>query len=413
MAERPVPTLEWLPDGCPDCGRRRVKLPADPVPVPDDFDWTVRDFEGFRRVMLEDLAAADPERLRWTQADMEVALVEVLAAGLDRASHALDTVFAERFVSTARMPRSLVLLLKMIDGIDPAFTAIRAELTETERKVHGFDGSTDQISALLAALQARPALIDVARAAGLSDLGSIQSFITLDDLADFLRACPMIAQVLVRWRVEGGFGVYEAVTLLTESTARLHDRIAELPPDAADAMAAWIEAEKDRAIPPDQAIHPLLLLNTAALAPFELRTAISRVVTPLLPVGTRLRLIDGTRVGVFIRLCVHVAEGFYRSEVEEAVRHALSAAPGQVFDPARFGFGDVLVLSDLQESLMAIAGVAGVVVNRLQVAGRPESEASASGILRPGLYEALTLDPETPSSETGYVVLELRGGQVG
>ena len=29
------------------------------------------------------------------------------------------------------------------------------------------------------------------------------------------------------------------------------------------------------------------------------------------------------------------------------------------------------------------------------------------------MREALTLDLETPSSETGYVVLELRGGQVG
>ncbi len=118
MAERPIPDLVFLPDGCPDCGKRQVTLPSDPVPIPDDFDWTARDFEGFRRVMFEDMAASDPERQRWTSADMEMVIIETLAAGLDRASHTLDAVFAERFTQTARMPVSLVMLLKMIDGVD-------------------------------------------------------------------------------------------------------------------------------------------------------------------------------------------------------------------------------------------------------------------------------------------------------
>ncbi|MDJ0824930.1 MAG: hypothetical protein QNJ16_05445 [Rhodobacter sp.] len=411
MANRPVAELEFLPDGCPDCGRRRVLLPSDPVVVPDDFDWSVRDFEGFRRVMLEDLAAADPERQRWTEADVETVLVEVLAAGLDRASHALDTVFAERFVATARMPRSLVLLLKLIDGIDPAFAAVGAELTSQEIKKYGYDGSVAAIDALEAALTARPQLMDVARVAGLSDLTSIISFITLDDLADFLDGCPLIAHVHPRWRMESGFGVYEVVTLLTEPPRRLHDQVSEF--DAADALIAWAIAERDRAVPPDQAEHPMLLLDETTLPDFTLRSVISRIVTPLLPIGTSLRLVDGIRVGVFIRLCVHIQPRFYRSEVEAAVRQVLSTAAGQLFDPANYGFGDVLYLSDVQEALMAVPGVEGVLINRLQIAGRPGSDATASGILRPGSQEALTLDPDNPSSETGYVVLELRGGQVG
>lgn len=411
MADRPIAALEYLPDGCPDCGRRRVRLPSDPVAVPDDFDWSVRDFEGFRRVMLEDLAAADPERQRWTEADMELVLIEVLAAGLDRASHALDTVFAERFVATARMPRSLVLLLKMIDGIDLSVAAVKAELTGKERSKYGFEGSSSAIDALEAALTARPQLMDVARAAGLSDLTSIQSFITLDDLANFLKSCPLIAQVQLRWRMEAGFGVYEAVTLLTEPERRLHDQVSEFT--AADALIAWAIGERDRAVPPNQSQHPMLLLDETTLPNFSLRSATTRIVSPLLPIGTSLRLIDGARVGVFIRLCVHVQASFYQTEVETAVRHVLSTASGQLFDPANYGFGDVLYLSDVQEALMAVPGVEGVLMNRLQVAGRPASDATASGILRPGIQEALTLDPDNPSSETGYVVLELRGGQVG
>lgn len=412
MAERPVADLEFLSDGCPDCGRRQVTLPRAPVPVPDDFDWTVRDFEGFRRVMLEDLAAADPERQRWTEADMELTIVEVLAAGLDRASHTLDTMFAERFVATARMPHSLVLLLKMIDGVDPAFTAVGAELTETERALHGFDGSQDQIDALLSVLPVRPKLMDVARTAGLSQLDAILSFITLDDLARFLETCPLIAEVLVRWRMEGGFGVYEVVTLMTETGLRLHDRVDEIGPQQ-EAFTDWVLSERDRAVPPDQAVHPLLLLTPAVLASFTIRTALARIVQPLLPIGTGLRMIDGIRVGVFIRLCVHVSPNFYRSEVEAEVRQVLSAAPGQLFDLKAYGFGDVLYLSDVEEALMALAGVEGVLINRLQIAGRPSSDATLSGVLRPGPHEALTLDPTNPSSETGYVLLDLRGGQIG
>lgn len=411
MAERPVPVLEFLADGCPDCGRRRIVPLRDPVPVPDDFDWTARDFEGFRRVMLEDLAAADPERLRWTEADQELAIVEVLAAGLDRASHGLDALFAERFVALARIPASLVRLLTMIDGIDPAHAAVRAELTPPERQAHGFDGG-DRIRPLVAALTARPQLMDVARAAGLAGLGEIRSFITLEDLADFLATCPIIARAETRHRMAGGFGIYEAVTLLTETGLRLHDRVDEIGPHRA-AFTEWIMAVRSRAIPPGQSVHPLLLLTPAALAGFTLRTAIARVTAPLLPLGTELRLLDGRRVGVFIRLCVEVAASFYRSEVEAEVRAVLSAAPGRLFDPVHFGFGDVLYLSDIEEALMAVPGVTGVIVNRLQIAGRPGTEATATGVLRPGRDEALTLDPVSPSSETGYVLLSLQGGQVG
>ena len=411
MAERPTAMLEFNPEGCPDCGRRRVVLPGPPVPVPDDFDWKARDFEDFRRIMLEDLAAADPERQRWTEADMELVLVEVLAAGLDRASHALDTVFAERFVATARMPRSLVMLLKMIDGIDPAFEAVGAELTAKERELYGFDGTAAQVDALQAALTARPQVMDVARVAGLSELDEIVSFITLGDLEAFLESCPLVAEVQLNWRMEAGFGVYEAVTLLTEAERRLHDRLSEF--DAVDAMVDWAIAERDRAVPPEQDQHPMLLLDETNLPDFTLRTALLRLVTPLLPIGTSSRIVDGLRVGVFIRLCVHVGKTFFRSEVESAVRQVLSAAPGQLFDPKNYGFGDVLFLSDVQEALMAVPGVEGVLINRLQVAGRPTSDATASGVLRPGVNEALTLDPDNPSSETGYVILEMRGGQVG
>ena len=42
---------------CPDCGVREVHLPAPLPKVGDDFDWLVRDYDGFRMFMLEELAA--------------------------------------------------------------------------------------------------------------------------------------------------------------------------------------------------------------------------------------------------------------------------------------------------------------------------------------------------------------------
>lgn len=412
MADRPVPVLEFLDEGCPDCGRRVVDLPRDPVVVPDDFDWTARDFEGFRRIMLEDLAAADPERQRWTEADMEVAIVETLAAGLDRASHALDTVFAERFVQTARMPVSLVWLLDMIDGTDPAFEAVFAELTDEERVAYGFDGSTSKNDALRAALSARPQLMGTAKAGGLSELGKVVSLMRLEDLARFLDDCPLVAQAATRMRNEGGRSVYEAVLALNETNLRLHDLVSEIALGRT-AFEEWVLAEKDAAIPPDQTLHPSNLLTSTVIQDFSIRSAMSRIVAPLLPLGTDLRLVDGIRVGIFLRLCVQVEQTYYRSEVEILVRRVLSIAPKGVFDPERLDFGGSIFLSDVEEALMAIPGVAGVLINRFQIAGRPASDATATGILRPGPAEVLTLDPTDPSSETGYVVLEMQGGRVG
>ena len=111
--------------GCPDCGERSAVLPL-PIPaIADDFDWRSRDYDSFRLFMMQELAYRFPERRRWTPADVEVVIVELLAAALDRASHALDVVQAERYLETARRPQSVRRLLKLIgydavERIDPA-----------------------------------------------------------------------------------------------------------------------------------------------------------------------------------------------------------------------------------------------------------------------------------------------------
>lgn len=59
MATDPLATLRF--DGlCPDCGRRQADLPDALPELGDDFDWDQRDYDGFRLVMLQGLAARFP-----------------------------------------------------------------------------------------------------------------------------------------------------------------------------------------------------------------------------------------------------------------------------------------------------------------------------------------------------------------
>ena len=56
MADEPLAKLVYK-EGCGDCGERRVDLPAPLPSLGDDFDWDVRDYDGYRLFMLEELAA--------------------------------------------------------------------------------------------------------------------------------------------------------------------------------------------------------------------------------------------------------------------------------------------------------------------------------------------------------------------
>ena len=417
MADRPLLKLEFFKDGCPDCGQRSAVLPQMPVLVPDDFDWSVRDYEGFRRFMLEELAASDPERQRWTEADIELVLVEVLAAGLDRASHALDATFGERFIETARLPQSLVALLGMIDGVDSACEAVVQRLTVEEQAQYGFTSSSTSTTTassdkLMAALIGRPSLMDDARAAGLSDVGSIQSFVTPGDLADFLAQCPAIVQSRARFVIDAGTPVFQAHVLLSQTDLQLFDLVSRFD-DGGKAFTAFVQRAARRSVPPSQAAGAGVVFDETVIQFSSIRTVLSRLVSPLLPIGARLQLIDGRRAGVFLRLCVVVAANYFRSEVEMAVREVLGNGPGGFFNPRNFSFGEAMVLSDLEEALMALDGIEGVIINHVQIVGRPSSEASGTGVLQPRLDEALTLDPRAPGPETGFVVLQMRGGQAG
>ena len=153
MAATPVPDLRFAPS-CSDCGLREVLLPEPLPPLGDDFDWLVRDYDGFRLFILEELAARYPERRRWTPADLEVVIVEALAVVLDQLSDMLDRAHAEAFLETARQPQSVRRLLAMIGYDAVALAADRAQIPDATGPVsEGESEKRQRLSAFHPALQ--------------------------------------------------------------------------------------------------------------------------------------------------------------------------------------------------------------------------------------------------------------------
>lgn len=101
---------------CPsdfDCGPECTCLPrrhASPT-----IDYLAKDYQGFRRIMLERMALLAPEWTERNPADVGVALVEMLAYVADELSYRQDAVTTEAYLDTARSRISLRRLARLVD----------------------------------------------------------------------------------------------------------------------------------------------------------------------------------------------------------------------------------------------------------------------------------------------------------
>jgi len=181
--------------GCPDCGRREVKLPRSLLEIGDDFDWKVRDYDGFRLFMMQELAARFPERTRWTPADVEVAIVEVLAAVLDQLSDTLDRVSAEAFLETARQPKSVRRLLELI-----GYDAVQLSGLEDDPAGEHAKTAADKLEQFWLN---NPAEMEHARRAGPRDIRTQRRMVTLDDYINRLEEHPLVNRA-TSWLEWGG-----------------------------------------------------------------------------------------------------------------------------------------------------------------------------------------------------------------
>jgi hypothetical protein len=89
-----------------DCPTDFDCLPAQPgpdaAPGPAGADYLAKDYESFRRLMLDRMATTIPEWKERSPADLGVTLVEALAYAADHASYYQDAIAAEAYLTRAR-----------------------------------------------------------------------------------------------------------------------------------------------------------------------------------------------------------------------------------------------------------------------------------------------------------------------
>ncbi|QXE38319.1 putative baseplate assembly protein [Streptomyces sp. GMY02] len=87
-------------------------LPYPPSPV---IDYTARDYDTIRRLILDRLALTTPAWTERNAADLGITLVELLAQAADRISYQQDAVATEAYLDTARRRVSVRRHVRLID----------------------------------------------------------------------------------------------------------------------------------------------------------------------------------------------------------------------------------------------------------------------------------------------------------
>ena len=102
---------------CPsdfDCAPPPHSCPPDDAPAPP-IDYLAKDFDSFRRALLDFSALRYPRWVERSEADFGVMVAEALAAVADDLSYLQDRVAAEAVIETASQRRSLVSLARLVD----------------------------------------------------------------------------------------------------------------------------------------------------------------------------------------------------------------------------------------------------------------------------------------------------------
>jgi hypothetical protein len=396
MAQDPTPDL-FFDGSCPDCGGRRVDLPDTLPALGDDFDWDLRDYDGFRLFMLQELAARFPERRRWTPADLEVALVEVLAFALDQISDALDRAAAEAYLETARRPASLRRLLLSI-GYDVAAITKRLGDPPFDRPPVAGDSRGD--------LQRfdhwwldHPEKMDQARRDGPRAIQDQHRMVTLADFQARLEAHPLVLRAHARERWSGSWSTVH-VALIPWQRLDL-----DTPPGSGYGDEVW------------DAVHDFHAQRGIHLPAREPAPSVRAVLYPFVEayrmVAQDVVLEQAGEVGIQMSLSVQVHADYFQSEVRHAIERTLGTGPGGFFEPGRLRFGEDLWASDIFQALMALDGVDNVCLNRFKRLGdRFPDEAAAGRIALEGLEVAICDNrPDDPAR--GWFNLALHGGRKG
>jgi hypothetical protein len=373
-------------------------MPEPLPPLPDDIDLRARDYEGLRRVMLEDLAARQPARTAWSPADEEVVLVEAFATVLDELSDMADRSHAEMFLSSARRPASVRWLLETI-GVDAGRDALAAgDLAVSEADLEALDeAEAEEVRAGYLYLQwiQRPDQMAAAREAGPGRLHDQQRMVTVPDHSARIQEHPLVARASARAGWHGSWPRVQVAVVLEPPIDGLDATLPELP----DGLRAAV----------DEAHEALGLQPIPWSAPsLTARTVLRPYVDRLRMAGTEVTLADVIRVPVRISLSVELSRDYWRTEVEHALRARLGSGPGGFFRPGYLQIGEDLHSSDLLEVAASVEGVVGVSVNRFKQRGDRFPDRSDEGVI---VIDELEV-PVLGRDDSG-LSLFLHGGMVG
>lgn len=469
MAATPQSTLAFSDPTCGDCGRREAQLP-EPLPIiGDDFDWLVRDYDGFRIFMLEELAARFPERRRWTPADMEVVIVEALSVILDQLSDMADRVHGEAFLESARRPESVRRLLSMI-GYDAIALAVQAaeipdarprvaETAEEKRirlqrfhpALRSFQKEIEALLAGLAPAQREQMQLFLEDPDLVLDSG-------LDQIQDFLDGHPgLVTRVRIRaleryWtmnpgpmeaaRQAGPRAIHTQKRMVTEADygLRLNEHPLVLRSHAsAHWSGSWTSLRVAVVALADLQLEQPLTEAAAggadALAGLQqtitrfhrqhglarpvwagnptIRTILRPYLDAYRMAGQEVFLQEAEPVGINIALSTRIAESFFRSEIRRETLDVLGTGLGGFFAPGRLDFGQDLFASDIIETVMALDGVEAVCLNRFKRVGKRYADQSASGRIQLDGLEIAVCDDDPQRPERGYLRLTFQGGRPG
>lgn len=387
MADSPPVELHFR-GSCPDCGVREVHLPASLADVGDDFDWLVRDYDGFRMFMLEELSARFPDRRTWTPADLEVVLVEAMATLLDQLSDMADRVAAEAYLETARRPETVRKLLAFI-GYDA--------VAEARSKDQVFSEQDDAAAKELEdhwRLNAHA--MEQAKHAGPREIHTQKRMVTTEDYATRLCEHPLIVKAHA-WSEWSGSWFTVRLAVIAWGNHELDDP-----------GAYTSDLKKDITN-----FHERVGLSAPNLA-VSPKPSVRMIVRPYVEafrmVGQEVVLQDPLYIGVYMSLSVKVAANFFQSEMRHAITQVLGHGPGGFFEPGRFGFGEDLYASDVIEALMALDGIEHVCLNRLKRIGSQYPDRTKAGFIPLDGLEVAVCDNDAGTPKMGYYRLKLHGG---
>ena len=408
MADSPPVKLHYR-GSCPDCGVREVQLPASLVNPGDDFDWRVRDYDGFRMFMLEELAARFPERKRWTPADLEVVLVEVLATILDQLSDMVDRVAAESFLETASRPETVRQLLAFI-GYDAIATA--------QAKDHISDTLTgdEAIKSLQNYWRGHPHVMEQARRAGPREIHTQKRMVTTDDYAIRLREHPLIlhAHAWVEW---SGSWYTIRLAVISFAAADLDTK------PVVNVNNTFINTNQTTDFSYSDELKQKIInfhKRVGISAPdFDINSlpTIRMIIRPYIDafrmVGQEVVVQDPVYIGIYLSISVRVAPNFFQSEIRHAIAQVLGHGPTGFFEPGRLGFGEDLYSSDVIEALMSLDGIEHVCLNRFKRIGSQYPDRVEAGFISLDGLEVAVSDNDANKPERGYYRLKIHGGRKG